>query len=337
MTDARRVRFTAPRTVDVESGPVPRPDDDEVLVESTVSAVSPGTELLVYRDDVPVGVPLDTTIDGLTEPLSYPLSYGYSVVGVVTAVGDAVDATWADRRVFAFRPHASHFCATPDSLVALPDGVSDEDAAMLATAETATGFAMDGRPRVGERVVVLGQGVVGLLTTALLARFPLSELVTVDRYASRRARSRALGAHEAFAPEAVPDGVADRFPGDGRADLTFELSGNPEALSDAISVTGDDGRLVVGSWYGAKPVSLELGGRFHRSRMRLRSSQVSKIDADHAGRWDKERRLDYVLDAIADLEPSSLVTHRFPVEDAAEAYRLLDRDPADAVQVLFTY
>ncbi|MDS0295964.1 zinc-dependent alcohol dehydrogenase [Halogeometricum luteum] len=258
MTDARRVRFAAPRTVDVEYGPVPEPTDDEVLVETTVSAVSPGTELLVYRDDVPTDVPLDATIDGLTEPLSYPVSYGYAAVGVVTAVGDAVDDAWAGRRVFAFRPHASHFCAAPDSLVALPDDVSDEDAAMLATAETATGFAMDGRPRVGERVAVFGQGVVGLLTTALLARFPLSELVTVDRHAPRRRRSRSFGAHEAFAPEAVPDGVADRFAGDGRADLTFELSGNPEALPDAISLTGDDGRLVVGSWYGAKPVSLAL-------------------------------------------------------------------------------
>ncbi|MDS0297342.1 zinc-binding alcohol dehydrogenase [Halogeometricum sp. S1BR25-6] len=337
MTDARRVRFTEPRTVDVEHGPVPRPDDGEVLVETTVSAVSPGTELLVYRDDVPTDVPLDATIDGFDEPLSYPVSYGYAAVGVVVAVGDAVDAAWAGRRVFAFRPHASHFCAAPDSLVALPDDVSDEDAAMLATAETATGFVMDGRPRVGERVAVFGQGVVGLLTTALLARFPLSDLVTVDRHASRRTRSRSLGAHEAFTPEAVQDSVTDRFPGDGRADLAFELSGNPEALSDAISLTGDDGRLVVGSWYGSKPVSLDLGGRFHRSRMRVRSSQVSEIDADHAGRWDKKRRLDYVLDSLPDLEPSSLVTHRFPVEDAADAYRVLDRDPADAVQVLFTY
>lgn len=337
MTDARRVRFVAPESVAVESGPVPRPDDDEVLVEATVSAVSPGTELLVYRDCVPDDVRLDETINVLNEPLSYPLSYGYAVVGVVTDVGSDVDASWRDRRVFAFHPHASHFCVAPESLVALPEDVSDEDAAMLATAETAAGFAMDGRPRIGERVAVFGQGVVGLLTTAFLVEFPLSELVTVDCYASRRERSRSLGADETFAPEAVPEGVYDRFDGDGRADLAFELSGNPAALDDALSVTGDDGRLVVGSWYGEKPVSLDLGGRFHRSHVRIRSSQVSRIDADHAGRWDKKRRLDYVLDSLSELDPSSLVTHRFPVAEAPEAYRMLDRDPAAAVQVLFTY
>jgi 2-desacetyl-2-hydroxyethyl bacteriochlorophyllide A dehydrogenase len=336
VTDARRVRFTGPRAVEVTREPVPSPDDGEVLVETSTSAVSPGTELLVYRDEVPDDVPLDETIDALNEPLSYPVSYGYAAVGVVAAVGDAVDPSWAGRRVFAFRPHASHFCADPASLVPLPDALSDEDAAMLATMETATGLVMDGRPRVGERVAVFGQGVVGLVTTALLSRFPLSELVTVDCHAPRRERSRSLGADASFAPAEVPEAVTDRFAGDGRSDLSFELSGNPDALSDALSATGDDGRLVVGSWYGEKPVSLDLGGRFHRSKIRIRSSQVSRIDADHAGRWDKDRRLDYALDALADFEPSSLVTHRLPVAEAADAYRLLERDPA-AVQVLFTY
>jgi 2-desacetyl-2-hydroxyethyl bacteriochlorophyllide A dehydrogenase len=330
------VRFTDPRTVEVAREPVPSPDDGEVLVETSTSAVSPGTELLVYRDEVPDDTSLDETIDALNEPFAYPLSYGYAAVGVVAAVGDAVEPSWAGRRVFAFHPHASHFCADPASLVPLPDALSDEDAAMLATMETATGLVMDGRPRVGERAAVFGQGVVGLVTTALLSRFPLSELVTVDCHAPRRERSRSLGADASFAPEEMPGAVIDRFAGDGRSDLSFELSGNPDALSDALSTTGDDGRLVVGSWYGEKRVSLDLGGRFHRSKIRIRSSQVSRIDADHAGRWDKDRRLDYALDALADLEPSSLVTHRIPVAEAADAYRLLERDPA-AVQVLFTY
>ncbi|WP_245758260.1 zinc-dependent alcohol dehydrogenase [Halogeometricum limi] len=316
---------------------MPLPDDDEVRVETRVSALSPGTELLVYRDCVPGDVPLDATIDGLDEPFSYPLSYGYAAVGVVTAVGDAVDESWVGRRVFAFHPHASHFCVSPESLVPLPAEVSDEDAAMLATVETATGFAMDGRPGIGERVAVFGQGVVGLLTTALLSQFPLSQLVTVDCHDARRERSRSLGADVVFGADVGEDGLMDALSGDGRTDLTYELSGNPAALSDALAVTGDDGRLVVGSWYGEKPVALDLGGRFHRSGIEIRSSQVSRLAPEHTGRWDKSRRLDYALDSLSRLSPSSLVTHRFPVEDAADAYRLLDRRPEDAVQVLLTY
>lgn len=337
MTPARRVRFVGPRSVAVDSTPIPTPDDDEVLVEATVSAVSAGTELLVYRDRVPDDVPLDSTIDALAEPFSYPLSYGYAVVGVVAETGSAVDPDWEGRRVFAFHPHESHFCVAPDALVPLPVDVADEDAAMLATVETVTGFAMDGRPRIGERVVVFGQGVVGLLTTATLGRFPLADLVAVDCHASRRERALELGADAVFAPDDVPAGIRERFDGDGRADLAYELSGNPDALSDALSATGEEGRLLVGSWYGEKRASLDLGGRFHRSRMRVRSSQVSEIDSAHAGRWDKSRRLDYALESLSELEPSALVTRRFPVEDAPEAYDLLDRSPEECLQLLFTY
>jgi 2-desacetyl-2-hydroxyethyl bacteriochlorophyllide A dehydrogenase len=330
----RRVRFVAPRRVEVDRTPVGTPSPDEVRVETTLSAISPGTELLVYRDQVPDDVSLDETIDSLDRPAAYPLSYGYAAVGTVTAAGTAVADEWIGRRVFAFHPHASHFCVTPDSLVPLPSDVADEDAALLAMVETAVSLAMDGRPRVGERVAVFGQGVVGLLTTALLARFPLARLVTFDRYPDRRERSRALGA-DASLP---PDGVDDAFEaGDGRADLSYEVSGNPDALDAAIETTGDDGRVVVGSWYGSKPTTLDLGGRFHRSHIRLQASQVSRIDPAHAGRWDKDRRMDLVLDRLADLQPSQLVTHRLPVEEAPRAYQLLDRSREEALQVLFEY
>ncbi len=331
---ARGVRFVAPRRVEVVRTPVGTPAADEVRVEASLSAVSPGTELLVYRDQVPADLPLDETIDELGHTATYPLSYGYATVGRVTAVGDDVTDDWVGRRVFAFHPHASHFCVDPATLVRLPADVADEDAALLAMVETAVSLVMDGRPRIGERAAVFGQGVVGLLTTALLARHPLAQVVTFDHYASRRERSLSLGADTSLAPDAAGE-VFDA--GDGRADVSFEVSGNPAALDAALDTTGDDGRVVIGSWYGAKPAELGLGGRFHRSHIRLQASQVSRIDAAHADRWDKERRMDLVLDLLADLEPSRLVTHRLPVESAPEAYRLLDESPDEALQVLFEY
>jgi 2-desacetyl-2-hydroxyethyl bacteriochlorophyllide A dehydrogenase len=332
----RQVRFVDRRRVEVVSTAIPAPDAGEVRVASTVSAISPGTELLVYRDQVPDDVALDETIDALDGVASYPLSYGYATVGRVTAAGEDVPDDWVGRRVFAFHPHASHFCVDPASLVPLPPAVDDDDAALLATVETAVSLVMDARPRIGERVAVFGQGVVGLLTTALLARFPLSRLVTYDCYAARRERSRSLGADESLPPDAAA--APDPFEaGDGRADLSVEVSGNPAALDAAIDATGDDGRVVVGSWYGTKPTALDLGGRFHRSHIRLQSSQVSRVDAAHAGRWDKARRMDLVRDRLPDLSPSDLVTHRLPVAEAPEAYRLLDESPEDALQVLLEY
>jgi alcohol dehydrogenase len=331
---ARRVRFTAPRRVEVAHAPVGTPAPDEVQVEASLSAVSPGTELLVYRDQVPEDLPLDEGIDELGHAANYPLSYGYATVGRVTAAGADVTDDWVGRRVFAFHPHASHFCVDPTTLVRLPADVPDEDAALLAMVETAVSLVMDGRPRIGERAAVFGQGVVGLLTTALLARHPLARVVTFDHHAARRERSRSFGADAAFDPDTAGEVFET---GDGRADISFEVSGNPAALDAALDTTGDDGRVVIGSWYGAKPAALDLGGRFHRSHIRLQASQVSRIDSAHTGRWDKGRRMDLVLDLLSDLEPSRLVTHRLPVERAPDAYRLLDESPDEALQVLFEY
>ena len=330
----RQVRFVAPRHAEVARMPIETPGADEVRVETALSAISPGTELLVYRDQLPDDVRLDETIDSLDRAATYPLSYGYAAVGTVTATGSDVDDEWVGQRVFAFHPHASHFCVTPEALVRLPPDVDDEDAVLLAMAETAVSLAMDGRPRVGERVAVFGQGVVGLLTTAMLSRFPLGRLVTFDHYPARRERSRARGADASLPPDAAGEAFQT---GDRRADLSYEVSGNPAALDAAIDTTGDDGRVVVGSWYGSKPTTLDLGGRFHRSHIRLQASQVSRIDPAHADRWDKERRMGLVLDLLSELSPSELVTHRLPVEEAPRAYELLDQSPEETLQVVLEY
>ena len=142
-----------------------------------------------------------------------------------------------------------------------------------------------------------------------------------------------LGAHTAEDPAAA--GVLDRLR--GTADLTYELSGDPAALDPAIATTGFGGRVVIGSWYGDRPATLNLGGDFHRSRIELVSSQVSTLGARWTARWTKARRLEVAWRMLAAIAPARLVTHRFPLGRAAEAYDLLDRRPEEAVQVLLTY
>jgi threonine dehydrogenase-like Zn-dependent dehydrogenase len=184
---------------------------------------------------------------------------------------------------------------------------------------------------VGEHVAVFGQGVVGLLTTALLARFPLASLVTVDPHPLRRRLSSEMGAREAVDPAALPDAGERAF------DLTYELSGRPNVLDQAIAVTRFHGRVVIGSWYGQRRAPLDLGGAFHRSRMQLVSSQVSTIDPALSGRWTPERRRAVTWGLLADLRPARLVTQRFGLAAAADAYALLERHPDEAVQILLTY
>lgn len=339
---ARALYFTAPRQVEIQEEPLPPLPADRLLIQTLLSAISPGTELLVYRGEFPPDLPLDETIPALAGGFSYPLKYGYASFGRVSAAGEAVDPAWCGRTVFAFQPHASHFHAAPADLIAVPEGISMEEAVFLPNMETAVNFVLDGAPLIGERVAVLGQGIVGLLTTALLAGFPLARLVTFDRWPLRRQASLSLGASASLDPglpqvvEQARAALGSSHPREG-ADLVFELSGSPAALDLAIQLAGFDSRVVIGSWYGNKRAAIDLGGRFHRSRIRLSASQVSSLAPEHSGRWDKERRLQVAWQKIREIKPSRFVTHRFPFERAAEAYRLLDESPEEAIQVVFTY
>ena len=334
--------FTGPKQVSVREEPLPPLGPDQVLVQTILSAISSGTELLIYRGEAPTDLPMDEAIVALSGTLDFPLKYGYSTVGLVIAKGAEVDDSWGEKLIFAFHPHESHFAALPAELIPLPDGIPPEDAVFLSNMETAVNFLMDGRPLIGEQIAVLGQGIVGLLTTALLAQFPLASLVTLDCYPLRRQTSLELGAHASLDPT-EPDAVqhtrsmlqgTGTYPG---ADLTYELSGTPAALEQAIGVTGFNGRVVIGSWYGQKRANLDLGSYFHRSRIRLISSQVSTLAPEFTSRWTKMRRLRLAWEMLEKLKPSHSVTHRFPISQAAQAYRLLDQKPGEVIQVVLTY
>jgi 2-desacetyl-2-hydroxyethyl bacteriochlorophyllide A dehydrogenase len=333
----RAVYFSSPGEVDLRPEDFDPPDDNQVLVKTLLTGISPGTELLVYNGLFPQDLAADTTISALAAPFGYPMKYGYCAVGQVIDAGRGVEGSWVGRKVFAFQPHQSHFTAAPEAVIPIPAGISEQDAVFLPNMETAVNFILDGAPLIGEQVIVFGQGIVGLLTLGLLARFPLGGLYTVDRYPLRREASLQWGADASFDSDSAADlqALRTRLP-DG-ADLTYEVSGAPAALNQAIGFTGFDGRILVGSWYGRKPMSLDLGGYFHRSRIRLISSQVSTLAPALSGRWSKIRRFDLAWDMIRQLSPSRWITHRFPAEDAARAYRLLDRNPGEAIQVIFTY
>lgn len=303
---------------------------DALLVETIVSAISAGTEMLFYRGQVPAHMRLDVNIHALAGHVQYPLAYGYACVGRVVECGSAVAREWRDRLVFAFQPHASHFVACAAELLPLPASISPETAAFLPNMETAVNLVMDGAPLLGERVCVLGQGVIGLLTTALLAHMAPARLDAFDRIEKRRALALEFGAHAAHDSANLKTLAHD-------ADLTFELSGNPDALNLALALTGFAGRIVIGSWYGEKRAALDLGGDFHRSRIRLISSQVSTLAPELTGRWTKARRLDVAWRMLERVNVARLITHRIPLADAATAYMMLDAQAEEIMQALLTY
>jgi 2-desacetyl-2-hydroxyethyl bacteriochlorophyllide A dehydrogenase len=328
--------FTAPQQVELREETVPELGADEVLVETRCSAISAGTEMLVYQGRFPRDIETDSVISSLRGSLEYPLPYGYACVGVIKETGREVDRSLRDQFVFAFQPHASHFVAKPDSLFPIPEPLSPEAACFFPNMETAVNLVQDAAPIFGECVLVLGQGVVGLLTASLLSEFPLETLVTADCFELRRNSSPVSQrlSLDPYTPNFHKD--ARKLLG-GSADLTFELSGRPETLNDALAITGYSGRIVMGSWYGEKRAEIDLGGTFHRSRIKLISSQVSTVGPELSGRWNKSRRFNTAWKALERVKPEKWVTHRVPLEKAEDAYQLLDENPQETIQVLITY
>jgi 2-desacetyl-2-hydroxyethyl bacteriochlorophyllide A dehydrogenase len=332
--------FTAPREVELREESLPVLNPDEVLVETVCSAISAGTELLVYRGQFPRN---EEKYDKYSNDLAYPLPYGYACVGAVRELGKRVDAYWRDKLVFGFQPHTTHFIARTDSLIPAPESVPAEACSFLPNMETAVNLVQDAAPVLGDRVLVLGQGVVGLLVASLLREFPLEALVTSDCYELRRKASLEIGADDSFDP-AIRDMDIRHSPtkhqlayAQNKFDLTFELSGSPSALNDAIALTAFNGRVIIGSWYGEKRAEIDLGGIFHRSRIQLISSQVSTIAPALSGRWDKARRFRVAWEVLERIQPQKWITHRFPIEEAGKAYRLLDENPQETIQVIFDY
>lgn len=337
---ARQLWFTAPGAVELREAEIGAPNEDagELLVEAELCGVSAGTESLLWRGEFPEGLLLDESLPALKRPADYPCPYGYAMAGRVAG---------RDNRVLAFAPHGDRAVVQKGACFDLPGGWEAERGILLPNTETALNLVLDAAPRMGERIVVFGLGVVGLITLMMLSEFPLERLVGVDPAASRRERAGEalevvphVGNHIAASRREGPGEVLLLHPeelagdsGFGEFDGVVEVSGRPEALGAALGAAGYDGRIVVGSWYGGKTVNLDLGLTFHRRRLRIVSSQVSTIAPGYRGRWDYRRRMTAAISWLDKNGATSWVTHRIPLENAQTAYEMLDAG-ADHFQIV---
>lgn len=339
--EAKAVFHTAPREVALQIVKLPPLGKDQVLIKAHHSAISPGTEGMIFDGRFPKELAQDATIPSLAGSFAYPFRYGYALVGEIVEVGARVDKSWLARKVFAFHPHQDYTVVAISECLPIPEGLSPLDALFLPNMESAVNFVMDAAPLLGERVLVFGQGVVGLLTSELLARFPLASLVTTDPVASRREMSKSIGASSSIDPndENAWRDQQDRLQEDGSDgfDLVIELSGNGEALNRAIEMTGFSGRILVGSWYGNKRVDIDLGGHFHRRRIQLLSSQVSTMNPVLSGRWDKSRRIASVWQWLDVIKPMRWVTQRFRLDQCKQAFNTNAGQKDAALQIVFDY
>jgi len=305
---------------------------NQVEVKAICSLISSGTELKIFKglfDEAR----LDVNIKGMAEEtIKYPLTYGYSLVGIVTRCGSGVvdSESIMGKLVFTFSPHSSRVIVDRNTVHIVPDGISAEDAMFLPSVETAVSIVHDANIRVGERVSVYGQGLIGLLITGILSRHQtclshssVGTVTTFDTISDRLAMSSAMGATQALLPLSAKDA--------GPFDVSIEVSGNARALQAAIDSTQDGGRIIVGSWYGNSEIQLKLGIDFHRSHKTIKTSQVSTIPAELSALWSKDKRFKLSWELVRLLKPSNLITRWLSLDYAQEAYELLDSGKEIAV------
>ena len=333
--EARAVWFAAPRTAELRPERIQPPGPGEVRVRSVASAISQGTEMLVYRGEVPADLPLD--LPTLAGDFSFPIKHGYASAGRILDAGSGVDDLSPGDLVFVHHPHQEAFTVPADLPVRLPEGVDPTAGLFFANLETALNVVHDTPLHLGETALVFGQGVVGLLITQLLKLAGADRVLVVEPLKKRRELALGVGADAAFEPgEDLRARVREATGGRG-ADVAVEASSSGAALQAAVDAVAVEGTVVVASWYGTKPVTLSLGGHFHRGRVRMLSSQVGRVNPELGPRWDRARRTEAVLGLLPRLRLAELVSHRIPFEEAPRAYRLVDENPGEAVQVVLTH
>jgi len=302
---ARALWYAERDVIELRTEPVFPHTSDQARVKTDFTGISRGTERLVLAGAVP-----QSEWEGMRAPLQsgefpFPVKYGYCATGVVESGPNEL----IRRRVFCLHPHQDIFNAPLAMLVPIPDPVPSRRAVLAANMETALNAHWDAGTGPGDRIAVVGAGIVGLMVAAIAARLPGADVTVFDIDGARESDVRALGA--AFSNEA-PDGL--------EADVVFHTSASTGGLDVAISLAGMEGRVVEVSWYGDRPVTVSLGGSFHRKRLSLVSTQVGQVASTRRARWNYRRRVEKALALLDDP-----VFDRFVAEQIAfeEAPRLL--------------
>jgi 2-desacetyl-2-hydroxyethyl bacteriochlorophyllide A dehydrogenase len=345
------LRFAGPRRIEVVEVPSVTLGRGQARVRTLYSGISAGTEMTAYRGTNPyITSTWDPDIRLFRDPVEqkaagYPLDgWGYSEVGEVTEISPdgelASDAPRAGDLVWGIWGHRTEGILSIESLRGhvLPSGVVPLAAAFVRVGAIALNSVLSADLGVGSIVTIFGQGVIGLLATRL-AVLSGASVIAVDGIESRRQQALSWGASHAFAPSRELALQIRALTGGAGADVAIELSGNYNALQDAMRTVGADGTVVASGFYQGSATPLRLGEEFHHNRVQLLASQIGSVPNRLRARWDIPRLQRTIVEAIADgrLDPASLVTHHYTLADAAEAYEMLDTDPGSALQVVVDF
>jgi NADPH:quinone reductase-like Zn-dependent oxidoreductase len=292
--------YRGPGQVELHQEAIAPPGAGEVRVKTLYSAISRGTESLVFGGRIPVGEFERMRAPFMAGGFPFPVKYGYAAVGRIENGGDALQG----KTVFALHPHQTAFNIPANAAVALPDDVPPLRAVLAANMETALNGVWDAAPGPADRIAVIGAGVVGSLVAYLCGQISGTDVTLVDINSSRAELAGKLGV-----------GFAE--PGNAKADcdLVVHASGSPDGLRTALELAGDEATVLEMSWYGDAAVTAMLGGPFHSRRLRLVSSQVGRIAPSHRPRWTHGRRLAAAVALLSDPRLDALLAPAIAFND----------------------
>jgi NADPH:quinone reductase-like Zn-dependent oxidoreductase len=298
------------------------PGVDEVLVRTLHSGVSRGTETLVFRGGVP-----PSQYDSMRAPFQEgdfpgPVKYGYLNVGIVEEGPPAL----LGRTVFCLYPHQTRYVVPVTAVTPVPDTVPPARAVLAGTVETAVNALWDAAPLVGDRIAVVGAGMVGCCVAGILARFPGARVQLVDADPRRAAVAEALGVDFALPADAA-----------GECDLVVHASATSDGLARSLELLASDGTVIELSWYGDRQVSLPLGEHFHSRRLVIRSSQVGTVSPAQRGRRTFADRLAVSLELLADPAFDALISGECDFEELPEVLPRLTSGELPALCHLVSY
>ena len=319
---ARAFWIAEPGRGEIRPVTVGAPGPGEVLVRTLHSGVSRGTETLVFRGGVP-----ESQHDAMRAPFQEgdfpaPVKYGYLNVGVV----EQGPAGLLGRTVFALYPHQTHYVVPADAVTVVPDAVPAGRAVLAGTVETAVNALWDAAPLVGDRIAVVGAGMVGASVAAVLARFPGAKVQLVDANPDRAAVAAALGVGFALPADATGD-----------CDLVVHASATSAGLTRSLELLAPEATVIELSWYGDREVSVPLGEFFHSRRLVVKSSQVGGIAPARRGRRGYADRLAIALDLLADPIFDALLTGESDFAELPAVLPLLTSGELPALCHLITY
>ncbi|WP_258229344.1 zinc-dependent alcohol dehydrogenase [Arthrobacter sp. HMWF013] len=313
---------TGPEHGELRSESLPVPGPGEALVRTLYSGISKGTEIVVHTGSVPPRVANEMRAPHQEGSFPSPVKFGYLSVGVV----EQGPAGWLGQKVFCLNPHQDRYVTATKDLTRIPDDVPARRAVLTGTVETAINALWEAGPRLGDRIAVVGAGLVGGMVATLLRTFPLARLQLVDLDPERKNLADRLGVGFSHPDDALPD-----------CDIVFHCSASQAGLERSLQLTGDEGVVIEMSWYANREVTVPLGEDFHARRLSIRASQVGVVARARRHRRTNADRLNLAVSLLKDPVFDAFLTGASPFTELPEVVQNLADGTLEALCHVIEY